>query len=226
MTVWGFWKTEHQRSSGILSEYIDGRLPEEARRLVERHLSRCGQCQGELVSLRATVSMLRWIPQAAPPRSFTITPEMVGGPSRYKQPGYLPAFRYATAMSLLLLVALTVGDMFLGGDYIRPQAAMTKMASESAGPKTQLSEAEAPAAAQRGADSARERGGITQPAQAPEVGLQSPSSAEVPTSPPSTTQGGSAGASFITALKRALTALTVVLASAAAFLSWRSRPRR
>ncbi|MBM2827418.1 MAG: hypothetical protein HW403_1482, partial [Dehalococcoidia bacterium] len=200
MTLWRFWSTEHQRARALLSEHVDGRLPESAVRLVEAHLDKCAQCRSELASLRATVALLQDIPQIAPARSFAITPEIVGASRSYRPPVYVFAFRYATAVSLLLLVVLTVGDTYLSGTVRSPQAAMIQRAPESAQSKALPAEAQAPAAAQQTEDASSESRGLAPSTQPTAAGHQGAPLAERPAAP-SPLQGRSGFTSFIESLR-------------------------
>ena len=97
-------KNECSRTRDLLSGYMDRRLnPEEAAR-VDEHLSTCRGCWEELESLRATVALLRRLPEVMPSRSFALAP-VKPLPGRR----VLPALRFATAGAVLLLVlAFTV----------------------------------------------------------------------------------------------------------------------
>jgi anti-sigma factor RsiW len=97
-------KNECSRTRDVLSGYVDRRLsPEEAAR-VEDHLSTCQGCWEELESLRATVALLRRLPEVTPSRSFALAP-VKPLPGRR----VMPALRLATAGAVLLLVvAFTV----------------------------------------------------------------------------------------------------------------------
>jgi hypothetical protein len=103
-----FWrsrKNQCSRTRDVLSGYVDRRLdPEEAAR-VENHLSKCQRCREELRSLRATVALLRSLPEVAPSRSFAVAP-VKPFPGRRA----LPALRFATAVAVLLLVAAFAAD--------------------------------------------------------------------------------------------------------------------
>ena len=64
----------HGRFLEMLSDYVDGELPEAERIALEAHLQGCYSCTEELESLRATVLMLRRMPEVEAPRSFRIAP--------------------------------------------------------------------------------------------------------------------------------------------------------
>jgi hypothetical protein len=90
---------------GALSDYVDGRLnPEEGARIGE-HLNTCRGCREDLESLRATVALLRSLPEVTPSRSFAVAP-VRAMPGRRA----LPALRFATAAAVLLLAAAFAVD--------------------------------------------------------------------------------------------------------------------
>ncbi|MEM7048983.1 MAG: anti-sigma factor [Acidobacteriota bacterium] len=51
----------------LLSAYLDGELPANTRRRVERHVADCPSCRTELASLRRVVGRLQHLERAAPP---------------------------------------------------------------------------------------------------------------------------------------------------------------
>ena len=98
-------RDECSRTRALVSEYVDGRLRPEERDGVEQHLAACPGCRAELESLRATVALLRGLPQAVPARHFVVAPARPL-PGRRS----LPALRYATAAVVVLLVAAVAVD--------------------------------------------------------------------------------------------------------------------
>lgn len=89
---------------------------------VEEHLSGCDECRIELDSLRATVGLLRGLPQFDVPRSFVLTeaPAMIR-----QRPPIVWTARLATSAAALLLFALLMGDAF----GILSQTGMLQIAS-------------------------------------------------------------------------------------------------
>src|SRR5436853_7943596 len=57
-----------------LSSLVDGRLEAAERAGAEAHLAACDRCADDLAGLRATVSFVRGLPSAEPPRSFLLAP--------------------------------------------------------------------------------------------------------------------------------------------------------
>ena len=93
----------------LLSPYIDGRVSARERERVEEHVRTCVECRHELDSLQMTVQLLHRVPAAPPPRSFALAAELAKRPVR--QPGLL-WLRPATALAVVVLLFLFVGDMF------------------------------------------------------------------------------------------------------------------
>ena len=110
--MWFFNIDRHRRWQEKLSAYIDERLDPSGRQELERHLAECSSCQEELESLRATVALLRQMPQMPVPRSFRLTeaplPRTLPWTVRYVAP-----LRYATAAAAVLFLAVALGDVLL-----------------------------------------------------------------------------------------------------------------
>jgi anti-sigma factor RsiW len=91
-----------------LSAYIDGELsPREAQKLQAR-LEREPGLQRALDELQLVVQSMRGLPQARLPRSFTLSPDMVG--VTRKRGGY-PLLRLATALAAFAFVAVVGVDL-------------------------------------------------------------------------------------------------------------------
>ena len=110
--MWIFRKHRHFKPE-TLSEYLDGQLPGAAREKVARELESCAACRGELESLRATVLLLRDLPEMRVPRTFILAgppPEPVA--ARPPVPLRMPNWAYAGAASLagLALAVLVSAD--------------------------------------------------------------------------------------------------------------------
>jgi anti-sigma factor RsiW len=94
----------------LLSEYLDGRLDARQRDQLEARLRSTKELADALQGLIQTRTLLRSLPKLKAPRSFRLTPEMVGKPAA---PRLYPAFQFASILASLLLVLVLAGD-FLG----------------------------------------------------------------------------------------------------------------
>ena len=143
--MWIFGNHQHLKPE-TLSEYLDGRLTGREQVKVERAAAECALCQEELEGLRATVSLLRTLPEFAPSRSFTLSAPPVtqqftaiDRPSIF--PRRVPAWAYAGAATLaglaIILYALTdAGGLpslaWPGGSGGSPEMAMVQEAAAPA----------------------------------------------------------------------------------------------
>ena len=109
----------HGRFLEVLSDYIDGVLPEAERIALEAHLQGCDSCTEELESLRATVQLMRRMPEVEAPRSFRIAPAAVAAPTPPpERPVFLWAMRVSTAMAVVAFTVMVAGNvtgLFEGG---------------------------------------------------------------------------------------------------------------
>ena len=93
-----------------MSALLDGQLEGDEARAVRAHVDTCAVCGAQLQQLRATVSMLRAVPAAAPSRSFRV-PHVAPSPRRFFRlpswlfapPSALRAFAGAAAAVMLVL---------------------------------------------------------------------------------------------------------------------------
>ena len=97
----------HGRLRELLSAYVDGQVSASEASRVQEHLAACAECRRELEALRATVSLLRSLPQVQSSRSFALAeaPE----PAGRRWPVAWGA-RAAMSVAGLVLAALLVGD--------------------------------------------------------------------------------------------------------------------
>ena len=97
----------HGRLRELLSAYVDGQVSASEASRVREHLAACAECRRELEALRATVSLLRSLPQVQPSRSFALAeaPE----PADRRWPVAWGA-RAAMSVAGLVLAALLLGD--------------------------------------------------------------------------------------------------------------------
>ena len=109
----------HGRFLEMLSDYVDGDLPEAERTALEEHLQGCASCTEEMESLRATVQMLRRLPEVEAPRSFRIAPAAVtASTSPPERPVFLWAMRVSTAIAVVAFTVMVAGNvtgLFEGG---------------------------------------------------------------------------------------------------------------
>ena len=114
-------KTISPRDLELLSEYLDGRLDARKRANLEGRLKSNTELAETLHDLSQTRNLLRSMPKLKAPRSFKLTPEMVG---RRTAPRIYPAFQFASVLASLLLVLVLAGDFLgLGARSSAPAAA-------------------------------------------------------------------------------------------------------
>jgi hypothetical protein len=154
-------ENDHVRDQ--LSAYMDYELPDLERAQVREHLRRCPECENELATLRATKQLLAEMAAQPAPRSFALTPDMVGravsGPIVVRRPGWSLAARLrlaSAAFALLLVFMLSVDVLFQGAgapalrspqafNPLVPSAAESQMTGPSAGNDAQGQDVSAPA---------------------------------------------------------------------------------
>ncbi len=126
---------KHSKLRTLLSSYLDGEVSEAEARDIERHLDTCEGCRSELESLRATVGLLRQLPQLAVPRSFRLR-EAPG--STRAGPSWAWPTRLAASMAALFLIALLAGDAIgvftQAGGTMQEPAVTTQLQREAALP--------------------------------------------------------------------------------------------
>ena len=106
-----FRRTGSVRCSEVrrdLSAFIDGRLDPEKQTALERHISGCPQCEKEIVTLQATVSLLHRLPEETPLRPISVCLPVTRPASRR---GAVAWFGMATALVCLLLVTACAVDL-------------------------------------------------------------------------------------------------------------------
>jgi hypothetical protein len=113
------WPGTHRWLRESLSAYVDGELETSAADRLEAHLATCGGCRLELEQLRATAAVLRGLPFAEVPRSFTLSPERVAGrraPAGAAVPLALGVRLAAAGVAVVLAAVLVVDLGGLSGD--------------------------------------------------------------------------------------------------------------
>lgn len=101
-------KNSSPRDLELLSEYLDGRLDARQRDQLEARLRSTKELAETLQGLAQTRTLLRSLPKLKSPRSFRLTPEMVGKPAT---PRLYPTFQFASILASLLLVLVLAGDI-------------------------------------------------------------------------------------------------------------------
>ena len=146
--------TDHL-STEWLSAHLDGLdLPEDADRAAgQHHLRTCARCTAELAELEAVRDLLRRLPQAAPPRAFTL-PEATQ-PRRLgliDWPRVVAWTRAASAAAAALFVLFVSLDLLgVAGEVPAPGALQNRVAAPTAaaapaGARPAAAPASAPAA--------------------------------------------------------------------------------
>ena len=107
-----FFDRGHGRFLGMLSDYIDGELSDAELTKLEDHLASCPTCSEELESQRATVLMLRRMPEVEVPRSFRLAPvEAPYSQPSPERPMFLWAMRVSTALAVVAFTLMIAGNV-------------------------------------------------------------------------------------------------------------------
>ena len=169
--------------------YLDRGLDDADRRAAAAHLAACPDCRRELAEIRATVVLLRGLPQYAPRRSFRLGPEHAGdrpgdrlAPWAPRFLSALPALRAAAAAVALLLVAVTVGDLVSTSrdDSPAPRSPSLAVPTVAAPPAPD----QAPALQPEAFDEEAADDGGTESSDAASNRVEAPGAAEAPADPP------------------------------------------
>ncbi len=159
-------RIRHRRTRALLSSYIDGEVSAAERRRVEAHAAGCAECSDEIESLRATVELVRALPELELPRSFELT-RLPEEEPRVSLGVWAP--RLATSVAGLLLVGLLAADfagtLVQSGGFDEEAAEMQAAAAPPAPPAAMAQAAEAPAPQQPQAAAAPPMVAPTQPVQ-------------------------------------------------------------
>lgn len=103
----------------LLSSLVDERLEASERARAEEHLAACSLCSDQLAALRATVRLLRDLPQIEPPRSFELA-DTARPPLALR---VAPWTRLAGSLAAGLFVVLVSVDLLSGyGQPVTPAA--------------------------------------------------------------------------------------------------------
>ena len=148
--AWGL-RSQHL-DVDTLSAYLDQQLPPAELAAIRAHLATCAECERDLAELRATVALLRELPQYATRRSFQLGPGYARRAARGSPlSGWfdrlvptLPVLRIATAAVAVLLIAVIAGDLVLNrGAEPAPQLQTGSRVERATGPESQLAPAPA-----------------------------------------------------------------------------------
>ncbi len=104
-------KSLKQRDLEALSAFLDGQLPQKDTRELEARIENEAELRQALEDLRRTRQVLHMAPQIRRPRSFTLTPEMVG--KKFFIPRGFTALRLVSVVASVLFVFVFAGDVFL-----------------------------------------------------------------------------------------------------------------
>jgi len=106
-----FLQFRHRRFRRDLSAYLDGVLPQRARRRLEAHLDSCQACRQELTEFRSTVEALGSLPMAEVPRSFALAAAPIAEVRPRPTARRLEfGLRLATATAAFALTLVLIGD--------------------------------------------------------------------------------------------------------------------
>ncbi|MDQ3779352.1 MAG: zf-HC2 domain-containing protein [Chloroflexota bacterium] len=180
-----------------LTAYLDHELSDADSQDAEHHLRLCADCRQERDELRATVLLLRGLPQYAPRRSFRVGSERamtpVNGGWLARLLPALPAIRVAMVAVAVLLLVVVTGDLLTGvGDDQRlaapppapPNAEITDEQAEPAADDDAALQRDQAAPAANGTNSLVESSERTAVPPAPAAGRQPATNAAAARSTP------------------------------------------
>lgn len=102
--------TISRRDIELISAYLDGQLDARRKAKLEARLQNESELNEMLEEMSRTRTLLRSAPKLKAPRSFKLKPEMVA--KRQTRPIY-PVFQFASAMAMILLVFVLLGDYLI-----------------------------------------------------------------------------------------------------------------
>src|SRR5271168_4368596 len=101
------------RMESRIVPYVDGRLKENERLEMEKHLAACGACQLRVNQFRAVSGLLDELPQIQPSAAFDVRVRARVAAEPVKQSWwawFTPSPRVAFAASMLLLAMVWIGS--------------------------------------------------------------------------------------------------------------------
>ncbi|MGH2531823.1 MAG: anti-sigma factor family protein [Thermomicrobiales bacterium] len=135
------WIAGQHLSTDDLNAFLDGTLAVTDHVRADAHLQTCADCRRDLADLRATVTLLRGLPEQRPRRAFQLSPEQARtsrAPWILRHMPSLPTLRAATAVVAMLLVAVITGDILTNQetepDRIAQEAPTTAVDSREMAP--------------------------------------------------------------------------------------------
>ena len=143
-------KSKAEKQAELISAYVDRALPARAQQQFEQALAHDAGLQEAVRQQRAIQAALRQLPRQRAPRSFALDPALYG---RAQMPPVwqpFPILRAATALAMLLLVAVLAFDLGVArpGSLPQPDMAVTQVEVESFAAEPAEEAAMAPAAAE------------------------------------------------------------------------------
>ncbi|MGI8690373.1 MAG: zf-HC2 domain-containing protein [Thermomicrobiales bacterium] len=133
----------------LLSAWLDGRVSPAERAAVDAAIAADPAARARATNLRATVALLRGLPQPAPHRTFILTPEQ-GAAIRPARAAWVtrlfPAVSAASAVAAVLCIALVAGDLATGGFSTKRQGTTAPGTITSGATIARVTVAAAPAA--------------------------------------------------------------------------------
>ena len=118
----------------LLSAYLDGQVTPAERGAVDAALAADPATRARAADLRATVALLRALPQPAPRRTFILTPEQAVAIRPVRVPWLarlFPAVAALSAVAAVLCLALIAGDRATGGFSTKESVTTARPAIES-----------------------------------------------------------------------------------------------
>ena len=140
------WRNPHRRFQERLSAYLDGEVGADEAYALQAHLDSCDSCAAEFADLRMASAALAELPEVEVPRSFALTPDLVGraAPQAYGARSASTGFRLAggaLAAALAVVLVLDAGGIVgngrgapAGGGDEFPRAAYDMTSSAAASP--------------------------------------------------------------------------------------------
>lgn len=123
----------------LLSAWLDGRVSSAERAVVEAAIAADPTARAQAADLRATVALLRGLPQPAPRRTFILTPEQ-GAAIRPARAAWItrlfPAVSAVSVVAAVLCIALIAGDLATGGFSTQKQGTTASAAITSSAAAT------------------------------------------------------------------------------------------